>query len=40
MSHDGYWCHDCQCEVIMWSEFVDHANAGHAITAGVPEAQR
>jgi hypothetical protein len=40
MSHDGYWCHDCQCEVRAGSAFRACATAAHAITAGVPEAQR
>jgi hypothetical protein len=37
--HPGYWCHDCQVEVIYWSEFLEHANAGHAIQVGAPEGE-
>jgi hypothetical protein len=40
MNHDGYWCHDCQCQVAYWSEFLAHANAGHVVMSGAPEGER
>lgn len=40
MIHDGLHCHTCNCPVQDGGDFRRHANAGHVITAGVPEATR
>jgi hypothetical protein len=37
MKHDGYWCIDCDEEIVTWSDFMRHAHAGHACMAGRPE---
>lgn len=34
MDHDEAWCHDCDEPVELWSDFVRHANEGHAIANG------
>ena len=32
MNDDVVWCDDCDEPVIMWSQFVAHAYAGHAVS--------
>ena len=37
MTEDTYLCQDCDEPVRLWSEFLAHANAGHAVTMGAAE---
>jgi hypothetical protein len=38
MNDDGCWCQNCHEPITYWSEFVAHAEAGHAVMQGEPEA--